>query len=601
MPLRAHLRLSSTRLLSGPTHPYSPTNSDGEDAHDASQATHSTQQIHAKRELIRDALPHTMQQNFASSTNPAPLLPSTEETLALTLEDDYAESKMDADAFMMTAGPTVEHDLPGGLVLDLENEEMLLDYLPLASDPDAAWQVYDFLSRNGCRVPTRILRKLLILIGRAAPTRSQFLRLLSIINTLRERDRFVFVNEWNYVIAAAGRGQRGHKMDNYRAALGVYQEMLNYLQGNAPDWPLQEEKTTNEPITAISARPARVAPDVHTYHILLNIAVLTSSSTSVRHATSLLLQSGIEPLSRTHAIMIPFYSSEGRLGSVRKTLFNMLESDESRVDVGAFNAVLWAYAKHGEMETAWELYLAMQSHTSLRRGSRFSSLAAENYETFVESLELSVPRRILPDVITYRSFAQALAYHGDLMGALRVFRDFIETPVSSHTSTIDDLHDDDETPRAFASAMPIYRAIFLGFARHATTPVATLVDARPGSLSERLANLADNTSAWNIENLERVFEMFLEQDPRLDVPSERVIFWLIVAIAKATGSNVRKMWLATQRVQKRFPSVRWRGRMQRFLDSVIYSVETGNTFESFPDDIVRRGERQRSEPVRHKS
>ncbi|KAH7100600.1 hypothetical protein BKA62DRAFT_619920 [Auriculariales sp. MPI-PUGE-AT-0066] len=469
----------------------------------------------------------------------------------------------------------------------MSNAGELDKYLHVTTDPEAAWLVYNFLQKNNWRVRTHIIRKLVTLIGKAPPRRTHFLRLLSLVNAIRARDEFVYANEWNRVIAASSKGRRGHRVDNYDAALGLYNEMLEYFVS-------QRDKSAKLRSSSIAEgfRPAQTGPDLQTYHILLNIAVLTQSRNTVRHATVLLLESGIASTARTHAIMIPFYGNHGRLGAIRNTLQNILNEDPDNLDIGAVNSVIWAYAKSGELKLAMDIYRALQSHTTRHHGG-MGTEQINSTGSFVESLNLTFPRTLRPDAITYSCLAQAFAYHGDLYGALRIFRDFLQSPVTPGASDDEDAvpnHPDDE-PRLYASVMPIYRAVFLGFARHASTPVATLVAARSGSLSERLANLTEAPTPWTWQTFDQLFTTFLELDPRVDMPSERLVFWILVAVAKTTACDVRKMWSASQRIQKAFGEVKWRGRLQRMLDQIIAAGNTGY-LTPFPEDIVKQGARR---------
>ncbi|KZW03858.1 hypothetical protein EXIGLDRAFT_758176 [Exidia glandulosa HHB12029] len=498
----------------------------------------------------------------------------------------------------------------------------LHDYLFNTTDAEAAWGVYEHLRRmehdGGPRVPVAVLRRMIVVIARAKPPRRvYFLRLLNVANAIRDRRELIMLDEWNALIACAARGQRKKRVEDYESSLHIFHDMLSYFEEykerNAVVEEAQAAVRSHErtvsptsdddtaPIPDPDVRPAAgeeearessyasslpadpdstsspLAPDLQTYHILLHIAVGTESNTAVKHATSLLLKSGWEPTYRTHAIMLNFYSKQNRVDAVRDTVGNLLSAGVP-IDIGIVNTCMWTYAKHGIMGIARDIYDSLQANSTLHSSTASQEKREKIDGRLKEKLGFHIPREIQPSVVSYRLLAQAMAYHGDLYGALRVFQDFMMSPSN--------LAADPEvtaTVQPYASLMPMYRALFLGFARHAVNPVKSIL---ADSLGEE-SSAPSSPSPWNLENFRALFGTFCQLDPSVEQPSERLVYWIIVAAAKTSGSDIAIMWNVTKRLQEIF-GVRWRGRLLHLLNIATRGLDTGERL-TFSDDIVKRG------------
>jgi len=90
---------------------------------------------------------------------------------------------------------------------------------------------------------------------------------------------------------------------------------------------------------------------------------------------------------------------------------------------------------------------------------------------------------------------------------------------------------------------------------------------------------------WTLKNLDILFESFLDMDwdngavyeddvrTTASRPSDRMIYWIMVAYAKATKSDVGKMYKVWQELDKRFGYGEdgvslWGGRLARIADTL---------------------------------
>uniref|UniRef100_D8PLC7 Expressed protein n=2 Tax=Schizophyllum commune (strain H4-8 / FGSC 9210) TaxID=578458 RepID=D8PLC7_SCHCM len=95
-------------------------------------------------------------------------------------------------------------------------------------------------------------------------------------------------------------------------------------------------------------------------------------------------------------------------------------------------------------------------------------------------------------------------------------------------------------PGHYAPAMPVLRALFLGFARHGSRRD----DAASTRPQRYRGDLPTSPSAWTLDALLPILRVFqsLPAEPR---PSRSTLFWILTAFRKTTGDRrdvVRKVW-----------------------------------------------------------
>ncbi|KAF8529162.1 hypothetical protein BU17DRAFT_37507 [Hysterangium stoloniferum] len=434
-------------------------------------------------------------------------------------------------------------------------------------------------------IPDRHLHHLVKLLSRTKPrTREVFLRLLSVLTTLRTSGGEVYAWEWNALVHCAGRGWRKTTVEDYRTALGVFKDMVGSGQ-MSPSSNALEDQSCDESIKS-SGPEYHVRPDIITFTTLIDIAARTTEESALRHATSLLNASRIPWNSKTHRAMIPHYIRTNQLRAIPGIL---AASIAERLDIRAINNCMWAYACKGRLRVAIQVYDHLRRNVlpgdrlDMNPDSEAYPATLHGYDDFEENPILATPGFIEnatmpPDVVTYTLLTQALCYRGDLRGALTVFRDMITT-VCRPSSTADP-----NTPRYYKPTSAIYRAIFLGFARHANEKrpafSETLLDGRQGidevPLPEFAARLTSSTlmtlksgpipkrlafdNPWTLANLEAIFDRFLELDwdehavigEPAKMPSDRMIYWIMVAYAKCSNQDVRKMYTIWKKLDRRF-------------------------------------------------
>jgi hypothetical protein len=160
-----------------------------------------------------------------------------------------------------------------------------------------------------------------------------------------------------------------------------------------------------------------------------------------------------------------------------------------------------------------------------------------------------IARDVVPDAATYHILILACAYHGDLRSSLEMLADMLSAS---------------DVPVTTASRLAVFRAIFLGFARHGAAK------ARPS-----LATVP--SSEWTLPTLEALFMRFLDLNLAKNVRlRENTLFWLVSAFVRTSGRDADVLRGVFERIEERFGYV-WtsngvaggRGRLARIRDRFI--------------------------------
>lgn len=435
----------------------------------------------------------------------------------------------------------------------LRRRQKLLHVLLTARTISEAWRAYEDLIT---KYPYNPLQKPVIpyghlhrLAGRLASVkprkRTLYLKLSSVLATLRRTGGCVYPWEWNTLIDCAGKQWRKTSLTDYRAALDIFNDM------KTPPHLLEHDSTSGDSIFR-SRRPfpptswAPAKPDITTYTVLLSIAVRSKQHVAVRHALKLLRVSGFSPTRYTYLIMLSFYARTSQLSEVRSTLHRMKQQG---VEVGiiGFNTCIWAFSSNGRMDLACLIYRVLRHNVVPEAGSNADEVAAAaRYLRDTECLD--IPPDLIPNQAVYTSMIQCSAYQGNMVQALHVFTDMLSMP--------------SPLPPSVAA----FRAVFLGFYRHGRKlgPVKFTRDLTTGE--QHLPEL----SAWNFENLKLIFKAFMDL-PKGYRPNGRLLYWIIVAFGRLSGNNpmvLRNVW---EQLEGKYGR-NWGGRLER-VGKAIHSSQ----------------------------
>ncbi|KAL1944218.1 hypothetical protein VTO73DRAFT_3403 [Trametes versicolor] len=453
----------------------------------------------------------------------------------------------------------------------------MYEKLAAATDLDEAWRLYqDLLQHRPAYLQQSIPHKYLHSFAAAlvkkskskpaykARTRTVFLRLLSVLNTIYYTGGQLRLWEWNALIDCAGRGWRKTRVDDFQAALHIYRDMVaNRAPGSsfAGDTLIPEHDASR-----IASQP--VEPDVVTYTSLISIAGRTLNPELLHLAESYLVSSGIPPNRITFLAYLRFYARKGRLGSVRSMMFRVMENAWPLSQDGT-NALIYAFGRNGRHDVSGLIYRVLRHHL-LEEDSLQDDPAVESAVSHLEEHErIVIPPDMKPDAVTYYTLIQVYAYHGCFRDCLDVFSDMMTSP-EPITGTLEDMANYVPGTVLPSPILPIFRSLFLGFARHATLP--------DDLASTEFAYDVHGEPAWRpwtLEQLHTLFGDFIEL-PHEARPSSRTVYWLLVAFAITSGYDraiLRSVW---ERLEGRYGG-RWDGRVRELRDK-IYAEEFDRAF-----------------------
>lgn len=432
-----------------------------------------------------------------------------------------------------------------------------------------AWEAYHTLMslpriEGRIPVPWQHLHRLARLIARTVPrTRTLFIRLLSVISTIHRTGGTVKLWEWNALTDFAGKGFRKASANDFRNALNVYHDLISNRPPGASFSPnkaaLEAMGDENDPRT-------QHEPDIVTLTTLLNIAASTAQPTLFRRAWNLLESSGLPANRITYLVLLRYHTKCRSLLRFRSVLATMA-TQGMELGIEGANACLWAFASNNRFDIAEPIYLVLRANLSQEPSPEVEQLREK-----LATEHIYLPTDVGPDHITYVSLIQAFAYHGHLDACLTVFMDLITAVISPSETGAPDA-------RKTKLYLPAYRAIFLGFVRHARDP-RVVQDTLYGSPLHS-PGADDAPSRWTLDVLQELFNDFL-RIPHEVQPTERLIFWVLTAFAKTSGEDVKTMCTVYERLEERFGGG-WGGRLARLkerLDSdegrrrVEWDVET---------------------------
>ena len=522
---------------------------------------------------------------------------------------------------------------------DPQTRVALLHIISETQSTSEAWEAYSTLlsvhksrvamsndtkgstSQNGSNeltIPYPHLHRLARLLSATRPrTRLLFLRLLSVLTTLRSTGGPIFLWEWNALMDCAGKGWRKSNIQDYRAAVSIFQDMVTSRRaGSSSSEPSHTAFQWRDTLPA-DRLPAE-QPDIITFTTLLDIASRTTNDQAIQHAISLLAASELPWNNVTHMARLPYFIHTNQLRAVRGIL---LLSVTRGLDIVTLNGCLWGYAHKGRLRVVMQVYHLLRRNIPAEDRAYYESdslpfsLDHKGYmgnngqdENPILNIPGFIPQATMaPDAVTYTLLVQALCYHGDLIGALIVFRDMVSTvdpalrpPGSRRGNT--------QSTYCYKPTYAIYRAIFLGFTRHANkkppTLASSLMSKQQGIDSVPLKEFASRLTTrdpkpsvlcpspeelevdapWTVENLEKIFERFLEMDwgpdgrNAADItaplrPSDRMIYWIIAAYAKTTKGDIRRMYGVWKRLDARFgyesDGVELGGRLGRIIRELV--------------------------------
>lgn len=435
----------------------------------------------------------------------------------------------------------------------------MLHVLATTSSVTEAWKAYGVLSRlqqqydtteSGSEttpiIPFAHLHRLARVIAQNTPkTRTRFLQLLSVLTTIQNYGGVIHLHEWNSLIDHAGKGWRKTRSEDFYNSLGIYYDMI---YGRPPgsrfsdagfddilNLRFEDDSVHHEPFT-----PA-VEPDIYTYTTLIDIAARTGHPSILHRATKLLKEAKIPPNRITHLSLLKYFTTKKQYSGVRSTLAKMKEQN-LELGVDGLNACMWAFS-HSRVDVTMMIYRLLRHNITPEEHDEFDDIASVQ-ERLSEQEGIVISPNWRPNEVTFTLMIQTMAYHGNLLAALSVFIDMLSTPNVEQGAPLVLDEKGDLQPIPYSPTIHAFRAILLGYSRHAVVPNA---NSNPRTTPK--TNRDD--LEWNIENLEAVFEKFLQLPPDTRI-SDSTVFWTLNSFSKTSGHDVELLRTVWRRMEDRF-------------------------------------------------
>ncbi|KAF8803754.1 hypothetical protein BYT27DRAFT_6718182 [Phlegmacium glaucopus] len=395
---------------------------------------------------------------------------------------------------------------------------------------DEGWNSYVFLvdliagtpvvHRHVRHIPFSHLHRLARLLSRNRPqTRRQFLRLLAVLTYLNYWGGKLKQHEWNALVAHAGSGWRKTKLEDFGNAMKVFNDMrAGRLPGSSDLLPPDREFLEG---------PA-VEPDIYTYTSLLTIASRAMDSKNLHNISSMLTGAGLPPNRITHLSLMRYFTLKADLGGIRATLLKMRQQD-LELGLDGVNACLWAYGRNARLDIVMMIYRVLR-HNVLPE----TCAGREDIKDTIGRLGeeyIFVEPELQPNEITLTTVIQVMAYHGHFPSTLNIFMDMLSFDNTEKGAPLEKNSAGVYEPTSYKPSLAVFRAIFLGFSRH--------------------ARHVQQDSDWNMDNLSQIFDLFLELPPDSNL-THNTIYLIMLAFDKASGRDIKMLRDVWMRMVRRF-------------------------------------------------
>ncbi|RDB20495.1 hypothetical protein Hypma_012463 [Hypsizygus marmoreus] len=406
---------------------------------------------------------------------------------------------------------------------------------------DAYTQLIAYASSHATQpaVPMFLMHRLCRLLAHHRPkTRTEYMRLMSVLTRIRETGGTIHLHEWNALIDSAWRGMRRTSVVDYENAVSFYKDMT---LGLPPGTTLGQHHRDEE---LERLRSAPVEPDIYTHTTLINIAARTSDSHCFSHASSLLASSGLPPNRLTHLALVKYFTARKQPAGIRSTLMKM-QQQGLELGLDGINACLSSYSYNRRLDVVMMIYRLLRHNRSPESDDEAGDLESVAKQLLREEL-IVVPPDVRPNEVTYTIMIQSMAYHGNLMAMLTVFVDMISASNLETGAPLITNATGEFKPTTYKPTMAIFRAVFLGYARHGFHL------PKDGTIPPRhRANNPPGQPSWTLQNLQKLFDAFMNMPAGTHL-SQSVKFWVMVAFRKTSGNDISLLRHVWTQMESRF-------------------------------------------------
>ncbi|KAF9057483.1 hypothetical protein BJ165DRAFT_1335468 [Panaeolus papilionaceus] len=405
---------------------------------------------------------------------------------------------------------------------------------------DDAWDTYVYLSdliaanpmvkKHVPHIPFSHLHRLCRLLSRNRPkTHRQFLRLLAVLTYIKHHNGMIHVHEWNALLDHAGRGWRKTRPQDVKHAMSIFYDMTTGRMPGSIDF-LPPEAAE---LSALS-HGAVVEPNIITYTTLISHAAGAMDSRSVKDISAMMSKAGLLPNRVTYLALMRYFTEKRNLGGLRSTLQKMKEQN-LELGLEGVNSCIWAYGLAARLDIVMMIYRVLR-HNHIPE-SFIDGSDVENIPTLLENEFIIIHPAMQPNEITYITVIQVLAYQGQFDAAINVFLDMVSVENREQGAPRRITDGGESLFLPYQPTLPVFRALFLGFYRHATSSLRN----QPHKDSHRLD--------WTLDKLQSIFDLFLGLPSETEI-NHSTIYLILNAFKKASSGDVlllRSVWEAMEK------------------------------------------------------
>ena len=348
------------------------------------------------------------------------------------------------------------------------------------------------------------------------------------LTAIRDAGGTLYTWQWNALLHAAGDTQRRLRTRDYLASVRVLRDWREYAGQ------LEEAQYCDHDELTSGKRAPIPEPTIRTYTTLLSIATRTRLPRLVAHALQLMRESSLAQDRLARLAILPFYTRKRKFDSVRAIIREFAEARED-VAVDGVTAYICALGRMGYVNEVEEVYAVLKENVRCAQGGLGAQGNGKEGDPKLLFGDLLVFPKVVPNAVAYASVVQILAFHGHLRRALEVYQDMLADWQA--------LQDAESEPEPLP-LQAVFRALFLGFVRHAQSPATVSTnppletDGSPEESPDSPEESPDPVD-WNLSTLSTLFSSFcaLTEDP----PNGRVVHWILRSFMKASDGDVEVM------------------------------------------------------------
>ncbi|KAJ4472156.1 hypothetical protein J3R30DRAFT_3298705 [Lentinula aciculospora] len=394
-------------------------------------------------------------------------------------------------------------------------------------------------------VPFEHLHRLCRLLSQNKPrTRTQFLRLLSVLYILRKNGGIVHKFEWNALIANAGTGWRGSKAMDFKLALDVFDDMVS---GEPPG-----SSFSLSDYSPLATPPQPIEPDIYTYNTLISIASKTFYGRAIGRATAMLRASGHPPDRITHLSLLVYFTHTDQLSGVHSTLLKMRQQN-LELGLDGINACIWAYGRNGKLEWANDIYRVLRHNLHPEPSESIDPIMEALKDEYIEISPL-----MTPNAITFSTMIQLMAWNGHLTRTYKVLMDMLSSFNMEPGAPLVRSDDGEIHYTTYTTLYTSFRSLFLGFSRYGVY----LHNNFTSHIQDR---------EWTLSNLQAIFDTYINLPDPIQ-PSTNMVYWIMVAYDRTSNHNVELMRTVWRQLEQQFKRS-WGGPQHRLrvLREMLFS------------------------------